>query len=112
MALKIRLRQQGRNNRQTYRLVVTDIRNKRDGKYIEKLGWYDPQLSENNIMVNEERTLYWLGQGAEISHDAQRLVAKQAPQVYKTWNEKRQVKRTKQVAKRRTLRKEKAAAAK
>lgn len=107
MALKIRLRQQGRNNRQTFRLVVTDIRNKRDGKYLEKLGWYDPQLSENNAVVNEERILYWLGQGAEISHDAQRLVAKQAPSVYKTWNDQRQAKRVKLVAKRRTLRKEK-----
>jgi small subunit ribosomal protein S16 len=42
MALKIRLRQQGRKNRQTYRLVVTDIRNPRDGKYLEMIGWYNP----------------------------------------------------------------------
>ncbi len=42
MVLKIRLRQQGRTNRQTYRLVVTDIRNPRDGKYLEMIGWYNP----------------------------------------------------------------------
>ncbi len=42
MALKIRLRQQGRNNRPFYRLVVTDVRSPRDGKYVEMLGWYNP----------------------------------------------------------------------
>ena len=42
MALKIRLRAQGRNNRETYRLVVADGRSPRDGKYMEMLGWYNP----------------------------------------------------------------------
>ena len=42
MALVIRLRQQGRNNRQTYRVVVVDSRYPRDGKYLEMLGWYNP----------------------------------------------------------------------
>lgn len=111
MALKIRLRQQGRNNRQTYRVVVTDIRNKRDGKYLEKLGWYDPFLAEKNVQVNEERMLYWLEQGAEITHDVQRLVLKSAPHVIKQWNEKRAAQRTKKTAKRRALRRAKRAEA-
>ena len=42
MALKIRLRQQGRKNRPFYRLVLTDSRTPRDGKYVEALGWYNP----------------------------------------------------------------------
>ena len=46
MALKIRLRQQGRNNRPFYRLVVTDARSPRDGKYVEALGWYNPFEAE------------------------------------------------------------------
>ena len=46
MALKIRLRQQGRKNRPFYRMVVTDVRAPRDGKYCEALGWYNPFETE------------------------------------------------------------------
>lgn len=107
MALKIRLRQQGRNNRQTYRLVVTDIRNPRGGKYLEMLGWYDPFMANNNFSVNAERMGFWLDQGAEISPQALILVSKGAPHVYKAWQERRQAKKVKLAAKRRALRKAK-----
>lgn len=70
MALKIRLRQQGRRNRQVYRLVVTDVRSKRDGKYIEMLGWYDPQMEGANGAVKAERVRYWVSVGAQISENA------------------------------------------
>ncbi len=59
--LKIRLRQQGRKNRQTYRLVVTDIRNPRDGKYLEMIGWYNPFSNTNDSQLNIERINYWVG---------------------------------------------------
>lgn len=108
MAVKIRLRQQGRKNRQTYRLVATDVRNKRDGKYLEKLGWYDPLLAKDNVKVDEARVLFWLEQGAELSLDAKQLIAKAAPSVIKQLNEKQQAKKVKMAAKRRTLRKAKA----
>lgn len=107
MAVKIRLRQQGRTNRQTYRLVAIDSRTKRDGKYLENLGWYDPFLVENNAQVDAERTLHWLNQGAVISHEAEMLLARLAPQVIKEWNEKRQAKRVKRAAERRALKKAK-----
>ena len=56
MALMIRLRQQGRTNRQTYRLVVTDKKNPRDGKYIEMLGWYNPhEENEKNLFIDALR---------------------------------------------------------
>ena len=71
MALKIRLRQQGRTNRQTYRLVVTDIRNPRDGKYLEMIGWYNPFSTTQESQVDIERINYWVGQGAEITPSAQ-----------------------------------------
>lgn len=109
MAVKIRLRQQGRSNRQTYRLVLTDVRTKRDGKYLENLGWYDPFLEENNAQVNAERTLHWLNQGAEITHQAEKLVARLAPRVIKEWNEKKQAQRTKRAAERRALKRAKTA---
>lgn len=107
MAVKIRLRQQGRKNRQTYRLVVTDVRNKRDGKYLEKVGSYDPQVGKDNVKVNEERVLFWLDRGAEISIDAEKLIFKASPNVMQQLNEKRENKRVKMCAKRRALRKAK-----
>lgn len=110
MAVKIRLRQQGRTNRQTYRLVACDIRVKRDGKYLENLGWYDPFKAENNAHVEEDRTLFWLDQGAEMSHHAKKLIARIAPAVMQKWNEKTEAKKVKVAAKKRASRKKVAAA--
>lgn len=75
MALKIRLRQQGRRNRQVYRLVVTDVRTRRDGKYIEMLGWYDPNMSqEANGAVKADRIRHWLSVGAQLTENAESFV--------------------------------------
>jgi small subunit ribosomal protein S16 len=76
--LKIRLRQQGRKNQQTYRLVVTDVRRPRDGKYIEMLGWYNPFDSKKDCAINEERTQYWLKQGAQPTPRAHVLLKRVA----------------------------------
>lgn len=105
MAVKIRLRQQGRANRQTYRLVACDTHVKRDGKYLENLGWYDPCLKENNASIKEDRAMHWLNLGAVMSEDAKNLIARVAPGVIKAWNEKRQAKKVKEAAKRRAQRK-------
>jgi len=101
MAVKIRMRQQGRKNRQTFRLVVTDIRNPRDGKYVETLGSYDPHKKESNITVNTERLSYWLSKGAILSERAERLVKGVAPDVIRELVEKRNAKRVKLAAVRR-----------
>lgn len=105
MALKIRLRQQGRTNRQTYRLVVTDVREPRGGKYIEMLGWYDPFQEQNNAVIDAERMNYWLGLGAQLTSNAESLISRIAPESLKDYKAKRVEKRTKQTAKRRALRK-------
>lgn len=102
MALKIRLRQQGCNNRQTFRVVVTDIRCKRDGKYVEKLGWYLPYLAENNCSIDSERLAYWLSQGAVMSEQVESLAKLAAPSVLKEYKEKRAQVKAKKVAKRRS----------
>jgi small subunit ribosomal protein S16 len=83
MGLKIRLRKQGRTNRETYRLVVTDVRTKRDGKYVELLGWYNPLASKNelNLSLKTDRVAHWLEHGAEISDKAQSLVLQVAPEI-------------------------------
>lgn len=102
MALKIRLRQQGRNNRETYRLVVTDCRAPRDGKYVEMLGWYNPFESEDDRLasVKPERIQFWLDQGAQLTHKAKALVLKLAPAIVKKQNEKVVAHKAKVAAKR------------
>ncbi len=109
MALKIRLRQQGRANRQTFRLVVTDIRNPRDGKYLEMLGWYNPNNATNDSAVHIERINYWVGLGAQITPNAQALIARIAPDVMKEIRSKEHMGRIKKAAKRRAGKKAAAA---
>ncbi len=68
--LKIRLARGGAKKRPYYRVVVANSRSPRDGRFLEKVGTYNPMLSkddENRIILNEERIKYWLGQGAEAS---------------------------------------------
>ena len=105
MALKIRLRKQGRNNRQTFRVVLADSRSPRDGKYLEMLGWYNPFQAENNISVDAERMNHWIGLGAQLSPQVESLICKIAPGVVQDLNTKRQAKRVKMAAKRRAVKK-------
>jgi len=70
MALSIRLSRGGRKKRPFYRIVVTDKRMPRDGRYIERLGTYNPLLAdndENRVKLIEDRIKYWLGEGAQPS---------------------------------------------
>ena len=67
MAVRIRLKRQGREKRPFYRIVVMDSRTRRDGREIEKLGWYDPLQGAEVFELNEDRALYWLGEGASPS---------------------------------------------
>ncbi len=70
MALAIRLSRGGRKKRPFYRIVVADKRMPRDGRYIEKLGTYNPLLNddnENRVQLVEDRIKYWLGEGAQPS---------------------------------------------
>jgi small subunit ribosomal protein S16 len=107
MALKIRLRQQGRNNRQTYRVVIADTRSPRDGKYIEMLGWYQPIEPSNQLFIDADRAKHWLEHGAILSDQVESLFAQAIPHVLKEHQEKRRVKELKLTAKRRALRKAK-----
>ena len=102
--LKIRLRQQGRKNRQTYRLVVTDIRYPRDGKYLEMIGWYNPFNATQDCMVDGDRINYWMGLGAELTESAETLIARVAPHIIKEIRVKEQMKQLKKVQKRRASR--------
>ncbi len=70
MAITIRLSRGGRKNRPHYSIVVADSRMPRDGRFIEKLGTYNPLLAkddERRVTLNNERITYWLGEGAKTS---------------------------------------------
>lgn len=85
MALKIRLRQQGRTNRRSFRLVVADIRSPRDGKYVENLGLYDPKSvsKEGEFKFDQEKFMHWVNLGAEVSENVMTILAREAPETYK-----------------------------
>jgi small subunit ribosomal protein S16 len=79
MAVKIRLARRGRKNRPSYSIVACDSRMPRDGRYIEKLGTYNPLLpkdDEKRVVLNEERVTYWLGQGAQASYRVAKFLGK------------------------------------
>lgn len=82
MALKIRLRQQGCKNHRTYRLVVIDSRQARDGQYVEALGWYNPRAAkvDQELSINANRVRHWIACGAQMSEKAHALVKRAAPE--------------------------------
>ena len=77
--VKIRLARGGAKGRPFYHIVVTDVRNSRDGRNIERLGFYNPIASgaEKRVELNTERLNYWVGQGAQMTDKVADL-AKQA----------------------------------
>lgn len=77
MAMKIRLARGGSKKRPFYRVVAADSRMPRDGRYVEKLGTYNPLLAkddENRVQLNMERVQYWLGEGAQPSDRVARFL--------------------------------------
>ena len=77
MATRIRLARGGRKKRPYFRIVVSDSRAPRDGRFIERIGSYDPLLAENKVTVNVDRARHWLDVGAKPSHRVSRLLALQ-----------------------------------
>ncbi|WP_026487236.1 30S ribosomal protein S16 [Caldanaerobius polysaccharolyticus] len=75
MAVKIRLMRMGAKNNPFYRVVVTDSRSPRDGKFIESIGYYNPISQPREVKIDAEKALEWLKKGAQPS-DAVRLILK------------------------------------
>ncbi|MBI4665042.1 MAG: 30S ribosomal protein S16 [Nitrospinae bacterium] len=67
MAVVLRLRRMGAKKRPVYRIVATDSRCPRDGKYLETVGLFDPAKAENQVTLDKDRVNYWLKVGAEVS---------------------------------------------
>jgi len=76
MAVRIRLRRVGRKKQPLYRIVVTDSRSPRDGRFIETIGSYNPRQSESALQLKTERADYWLGVGALPSDTVRSLLRK------------------------------------
>ena len=77
MAMKIRLARGGSKKRPHYSIVAADSRSPRDGRFIEKLGTYDPLLPKDNegrVKIDLERVQYWLGQGAQTTDRVARFL--------------------------------------
>jgi small subunit ribosomal protein S16 len=84
MAVAIRLRREGALNRPYYKIVVTDKRSPRDGKFIEIIGTYDPKKPDHNSTINLDRVDYWIGKGAQPSDTVRSLIKKNKMDTAKT----------------------------
>jgi small subunit ribosomal protein S16 len=67
----------GRKKKPFYRIVVMDSRKKRDGEYIEKVGYYNPMVNPADILIDEEIAMKWLNQGAIPSDTVKNLLSRQ-----------------------------------
>ncbi|MEM1315877.1 MAG: 30S ribosomal protein S16 [Pseudomonadota bacterium] len=77
MAIKIRLARGGSKKRPFYRVVAADSRMPRDGRFIEKLGTYNPQLpkdDENRVKLDVEKIMEWIGKGAQPTDRVRRFL--------------------------------------
>ncbi len=78
MALKIRLSRGGTKKRPFYRIVVAEASAPRDGRYVERVGHYNPMVAKDNdqrLVVNGERVKHWLGLGAQPTERVQKLLS-------------------------------------
>lgn len=76
MAVKIRLVRIGKRKQPKYRLVVIEESKKRNGRYIEKIGFYDPMPEPHILDINREKLKFWVEKGAIVSEGARRLLKK------------------------------------
>jgi len=114
MAMKLRLARGGSKKRPYYSIVAADSRMPRDGRFIEKLGTYNPLLakdSEDRIRMDVERVKYWLGQGAQPTDRVSRFLEAAGVVEKKTRNNPKKAQPGKAAQERAAARAEKAAAA-
>ena len=74
MAVKIRLRRMGQKKAPFYRIIVADSRSPRDGKFIDEIGTYDPNLEPSAVSINEVAAKKWLANGAQPTEVVAKLL--------------------------------------
>ncbi len=77
MAVTIRLSRKGTTKRPYYRLVATDSKASRDGKFLEILGTYDPKENPALVKLHKEKVNHWLAKGASVSESARAILRKE-----------------------------------
>lgn len=77
MAVKIRMKRMGSKRRPFYRIVVADSRAPRDGRQIETVGTYNPLTKPEEVVLEEDRILEWLGNGAQPSDTVRNILSKE-----------------------------------
>lgn len=75
MAVKLRLARHGRKGRPFYHIIAADSRSPRDGRFLEKLGTYDPLTNPATIEINFDRAMYWLMVGAQPTPTTRRILS-------------------------------------
>lgn len=73
MSVKIRLTRIGSRKQPYYRIVVADSRSPRDGRFIDKLGTYDPKPDPSKVTIDKEKTIEWIKKGAKPTNTVQKL---------------------------------------
>lgn len=73
--VKLRLRRKGRIHNPVYDIVAVDVRVKRDGGYIERVGFYDPNVKPSNVKFEADRAIHWLNCGAQPTSRVQHLLS-------------------------------------
>jgi len=74
MAVKMRLRREGKKKQPFYRVVVADVRSPRDGRFIEDIGYYQPIHDPSTISIDRDRALHWLRNGVQPSEAVVKLL--------------------------------------
>jgi len=74
--VKIRLTRTGAKKKASYRIVAADSRSPRDGAFLEILGHYDPKTDPETVVIDEEKALRWLVNGAQTTDSTRRLLEK------------------------------------
>jgi small subunit ribosomal protein S16 len=74
VAVKLRLMRVGKTKQPTYRVVAADARSPRDGRFIEIVGTYQPRHDPSTILIDDEKVLKWLRQGAQPTETVEKLL--------------------------------------
>ena len=75
--LRIRLKRIGKKKQPAYRIVVADSRSPRDGRPVQEIGYYNPMTNPPEVVIDGDRALYWVSQGAQPSEAVNRILVRQ-----------------------------------
>ncbi|MBE6104693.1 MAG: 30S ribosomal protein S16 [Erysipelotrichaceae bacterium] len=86
--VKLRLKRMGAKKQPSYRIVAADSRAPRDGRFIEILGFYNPRTNPAEVIIDEEKVLKWLNNGAQPSDTVRSILSKEG--IMKKFHEQKQ----------------------